>query len=128
MAMSEFRHFSATGNFPSSARLPRLTTRLHVFEAAYPRVRLQAAGVVQPWLDPTYAYRVSLADLASAGVNPLLETMPRAPPKARPKAPPKAQPAAAALVAPGRALLALPPTSPIAQPAAAQQLQLRSGQ
>ena len=78
MAISQFKHWTLTGNFPSSARLPRITTREHVFAAAFPRVRLQPYGMVQPWMEPVYAYKCTLQELAQTAINPLLEGMPKA--------------------------------------------------
>ena len=112
MAISEFKHWTTTGNFPSSARLPRITTREHVFAAAFPRIRLQAHGAVQPWMEPVYAYRVSLAQLALTAANPLLEAMPKGAPKRRAASPSKT-PAASPVSMPG---------SPILQGSTPQQL------
>jgi len=79
MASAEFLHWTNTGNFPSSARLPLLQTSKHSFDVKFPRVRFQTHGTVQPWLEPSYAYAASLDDLQHTALNPFLEALPRTP-------------------------------------------------
>jgi hypothetical protein len=75
MVEAELRHFTLTGNFPSSARLPTLQSSEHVFALAFPKIRQQVVGTVAPWVEPAWAYVVHLQDLCRSHLNPFAEEL-----------------------------------------------------
>jgi hypothetical protein len=75
MVEAEMRHFTLTGNFPSSARLPTLQSSEHVFALAFPKIRQQLVGTVAPWVEPAWAYAMFLEDLRKAALNPFVEEL-----------------------------------------------------